>query len=118
MHVQRFDVELGRRLRQAREARGWTQARLADEMGLTQDAISLYERGERALRVEALVRLARALDVPIGFLLETHPDVVVVRGTPLAEMISRAAASPERIRTFRDVWQFMDWRDSQFRRQG
>ena len=108
--VQPFDVALGQRLRHVREARGWTQAQLAAAVGLTQDAISLYERGKRSMRVETLVDIARALDVPLSLLLDTHPEVLVIRGTPLAELLRRAAESPDRLRAFREIWEFIDWR--------
>ena len=107
---QPFDVALGQRLRRVREAHGWTQAQLAAAVGLTQDAISLYERGKRSMRVETVVDVARALDVPLSLLLDTHEDVLVIRGTPLAELLRRAADSPERLRTFREIWEFIDWR--------
>ncbi len=83
---------------------------LAAAVGLSQDAVSLYERGRRTMRVDALVAVAQALDVPLSLLLETDPDVVVIRDTPLAGVIAQAAASPERLRTFFDIWDFMAWR--------
>lgn len=84
--------------------------RLAAEVGLSQDAVSLYERGRRTMRVETLVAMAQALDVPLNSLLETHPEVVVIRNTALACVVADAAASPERLRAFYEVWDFITWR--------
>jgi transcriptional regulator with XRE-family HTH domain len=84
---------------------------LAATVGLTQDAISLYERGTRSMRVETLVRIARALDVPLSILLDTHPDVLVIRDTPVADLLARAAESSERLRAFRDIWEFLRARE-------
>jgi transcriptional regulator with XRE-family HTH domain len=108
--LRRFHAELGRRLRRARTARGWTQMRLAAEVGLSQDAVSLYERGRRTMRVDTLVAVAQALNVPLSSLLEIHPDVVVIRDTALAGVVAHAATSPERLRAFYEVWDFITWR--------
>jgi transcriptional regulator with XRE-family HTH domain len=59
--------ELGQRIREARERLGITQGNLAALMGRTQDTISSYELGNRAIRVTELPALAKALKVPIGY---------------------------------------------------
>lgn len=54
----------GRRIRHEREGRGWDQARLADELGVTQQTVSRWERGasrprpDMAARITALLQLA------------------------------------------------------------
>jgi transcriptional regulator with XRE-family HTH domain len=53
-------------LRQIREARGWTQQRLADESGVNKATINQIERGRRSPNVETLGRLADALSVEMG----------------------------------------------------
>jgi transcriptional regulator with XRE-family HTH domain len=59
-----------------RERRGLTQEQLADKAGTTGSVISLLEAGKRQLSAKWLRRLASALDIPLGYLLETHPDDV------------------------------------------
>ncbi|HEX5148358.1 MAG TPA: helix-turn-helix domain-containing protein [Candidatus Limnocylindrales bacterium] len=57
------DVRVGRILRLLRRRRGWTQSRLAGETGLSQQAISLIERGHSsALAARTLRRVFGALD--------------------------------------------------------
>lgn len=58
--VERF----GQNVRAARLARGWTQEDLAERTGLATVQISRIERGRREVRLNTLVRLLRALDVP------------------------------------------------------
>ena len=53
----------------ARKAKGWTQTQLAAAAGLTQGTISGIEGGENC-SLPTLARLARALGVPAGDLLE------------------------------------------------
>lgn len=67
--------EIGQRIREAREHLGMTQEELADVIGRTQDTISSYELGNRAIRITELPALARVLKVPIGYFFgRTDPD--------------------------------------------
>jgi transcriptional regulator with XRE-family HTH domain len=54
------------RLRRAREARGWSQARLASETGVGVATISRAENGWFEPRQETVRRLATALGVRAG----------------------------------------------------
>jgi methanogenic corrinoid protein MtbC1/DNA-binding XRE family transcriptional regulator len=56
---------LGRRLQELRSARGWKQQQLADEAGLDRTYISGLEHGKQNPTLGALLRLARALEVPV-----------------------------------------------------
>jgi transcriptional regulator with XRE-family HTH domain len=67
--------ELGRRVRELRHVRGWTQTELAARMGVKQSAIGKIERGESDIPVTALTRLADALGVAPGSLLRRPPRV-------------------------------------------
>jgi transcriptional regulator with XRE-family HTH domain len=58
------------RLREARNARGWRQQDLADEMGklgmpMDRTTIAKLEKGQREVRLDELVALAVALDVAL-----------------------------------------------------
>lgn len=55
--------EFGGRLKRARNAAGLTQQELAEEVGLTQAAISQLEKGVRAPTPALVVKLADALGV-------------------------------------------------------
>lgn len=54
--------ELGVSVRQLRERRGWTQARLAEAAGMTQPAVARFEAGGTIPTIQVLERLANALD--------------------------------------------------------
>ncbi len=62
---------IGQRVREAREQRGWSQERLADEAGVDRSYMSGIERGVRNVSVLKLARLARALKMPAR---ELFPD--------------------------------------------
>lgn len=65
------------RIRELRMARGWSQDRLALEAGLSKDAVSRIERGERSARLDTLERLGAAVGLSLPKLVdfgETTPQ--------------------------------------------
>lgn len=66
---------LGARVREAREARDWTQKQVADRLGVARTTMVAIEKGERQLKAEELVALARVFDVSLSSLLQrTEPS--------------------------------------------
>lgn len=61
-------MELGKRLKMAREAKGWTQAELGQLLNVSDATINRYERGQRRPDPNTLRRLAEALDVSLDHL--------------------------------------------------
>jgi transcriptional regulator with XRE-family HTH domain len=72
-----------------------TQARLAAESGLTQAAVSGIERGRRDLSVRTLLRMAAALRIRPGALLESDPPRPALTRHQVDE-VSRAVVSGDR----------------------
>ncbi len=65
-----FSSRLGARLRARRQARGWSQAKLAESVGVTPNYVGILERGEKLPTLDTLVALSRALDVSPADLLD------------------------------------------------
>lgn len=63
--------KVGRRIRELRQKKGWSQEELAEEAGLHRTYIGQVERGEKSIGVENLFKIAKALGVPA---------VAIVRG--------------------------------------
>ena len=61
---------LGQNLRAARETREWTQEELGQRSGVQAGEISRIEAGKRDPRVSTVEKLARAIGVPPGRLLD------------------------------------------------
>lgn len=59
-----FKAEIGKRIRAARAAKGWTLSELADKTGglLSQTRISNYENGDKLPGPDTVALLARALE--------------------------------------------------------
>ena len=62
-------MDIGGRIRAAREELGITQAALADAVGVPREAVSRMESGERAVKVGELASLARELVRPVAYFL-------------------------------------------------
>lgn len=71
----------GRRLRQARDLRGMTQAELAEKSRVSAVMISHFETGTRpSASADNLVKLSNALEVSIDYLLGRTDDPVPCSG--------------------------------------
>jgi transcriptional regulator with XRE-family HTH domain len=65
---------IGQRIRREREAAGYTQARLAEIVGIDDTVLCRIESAQRGLDSLILRRIARALDVPMDrFFAATEP---------------------------------------------
>jgi transcriptional regulator with XRE-family HTH domain len=62
----RLACELGRRVRELRERRGWSQADLARAASMTTSAVDQFEVGAASAVLRDLARLTRALNVDLG----------------------------------------------------
>jgi transcriptional regulator with XRE-family HTH domain len=61
---------VGRRIRAARRAKGWSQQFLADHADLTREHINRIEDGRKEMGIRTLKRIADALDLKPTNLLE------------------------------------------------
>lgn len=72
--------EIGWKLRKLRLQAGWTQERIAEQIGVSTQQIQNYESGANKMNTDRLQQLANALDVPIQFFFtdsnETMPMAV------------------------------------------
>lgn len=58
---------IGARLKEARQARGFTANALAEFLGVTRSAVSHYERGEQSPRPEVMRKIEEVLNLPPQF---------------------------------------------------
>ena len=79
-------TDLGERLWELREERGWSQKRTAREAGLSHVTIAHLETGKVEPRLPTLRKLARTFDMTVDELLEGEPGVPLVPALELAAM--------------------------------
>ena len=61
-------------IKRLRKARGWSQEALADAVPIDRTYISGIERKVRNPTIDVIERIARALDVPAGSLIDEPTD--------------------------------------------
>lgn len=64
-----INLQIGERCRHAREAAGYTQERLAEQIGVSTQFLSDAERGITGMSVSTIIRLCNVLSVSADFLL-------------------------------------------------
>lgn len=64
-----LNLQIGERCRQAREAAGYTQERLAEQIGVSTQFLSDAERGVTGMSVTTIIKLCNVLSVSADFLL-------------------------------------------------
>lgn len=79
-------LEIGQRIYTCRKAKGLTQESLAEKADVTPQFISFAESGKRAMRVDNIVKIAKALDVSVDYLLTG--DLVDKDMLPLSKKLS------------------------------
>lgn len=65
--------ELGRRIREERSSKGWTQETLADKASIDRSYIGGVERGERNLTFNLLCQICMALQCDVAALTRDLP---------------------------------------------
>ena len=70
MSTESITLRFGRRLRQLRENRGWTQVEMSEKVGIDRSYISDMERGKKNVCLPTLETLAQAFEITIGRLLK------------------------------------------------
>ena len=64
-------TRIGARLRQAREDKGLTQEDVAHLLGLTDVGYGAYERGQRLIPVDFLIKITGILDRSVNYFLDS-----------------------------------------------
>jgi transcriptional regulator with XRE-family HTH domain len=65
-----IDIHVGSRVRERRKYRALSQGALAESIGVSYTQLQKYERGINRVAASTLVRLARALGVPVSYFFE------------------------------------------------
>lgn len=64
----------GKKLRECRDAKNLSQSKLAKEIGLHHSIIGRYEREEAKPTIDVVIKMAKALDTTVGYLLGENKD--------------------------------------------
>lgn len=96
-------VDLGSRLRIARQRRRWSQRSFAERMGVSKQTVERLERGDPGIRLGTLASALRVLSLPIEVLDELADPAHDAVG--LSHDISRTSR-PSKIQSPEDEYDF------------
>lgn len=64
-----YDLEMsGKRIRGLREDKGYTQEKLAEEIGMSQKTIAAIEKGKKGTTIDTLVAMADVLESSLDYI--------------------------------------------------
>jgi Zn-dependent peptidase ImmA (M78 family)/transcriptional regulator with XRE-family HTH domain len=98
---------IGQRLREAREARGINAISLAEMLGITRQAVSLYENNNASPQPEMMQKIADTLNLPISFFLKPIQESPV--NNPIFYRSMSSATKTARIRAERWFYWLHDY---------
>lgn len=65
--VAKIDEMIGKRIQLKRKEKGYSADRLSEQVGISQQQLSRYERGTNKINVAHLVEIANFLQTPISY---------------------------------------------------
>jgi transcriptional regulator with XRE-family HTH domain len=87
-----IDIAVGRNVRIRRLAKGLSQKQLGTRVGLTFQQVQKYEAGANRIGSGRLVRIAKALDVPVATLFESVDGATDPGAASLLRLLDDARA--------------------------
>lgn len=91
-------TSIGLRIKEARQAKGWTQDQLAHAVDVSRSAVAQWETGRAGQVTGNLTRIAATLDVGVEFLMhggDKRAPTVASQGDELAMLRLYRECSPE-----------------------
>lgn len=86
----------GKKLREAREAKGISQSELARLLSTNHSIIGKYERDEVKPTVDVVKRLADNLDTTVGFLLGESEDLNILKDPSMLKRLNEINKLPSK----------------------
>lgn len=85
----------GKKLRDTREAKGYSQAELAKKINSYHSIIGKYERDEVKPTIDVVKKLAEVLDTTAGYLLGESEDRELLKDPTMLKRLNDIAKFPE-----------------------
>ena len=70
MELKMDNRQIGHRIKEIRESRGYTQEQLAEKLNLSVQHISVIERGVKSPRLDTFIKIANILEINADYLLK------------------------------------------------
>jgi transcriptional regulator with XRE-family HTH domain len=91
------DVHVGRRVREARVAKGMSQTDLGNSLGVSFQQVQKYEKGTNRIGASRLLQTSKALSVPVEYFFDGLDEVEDVEGVANAKLSRKAIATATKL---------------------
>ncbi len=88
-------TSFGKKLRACREDKGFSQSKLAQEVGLHHSIIGRYERDEAKPTIDIVKRMANTLGTTVGYLLGETEDAELFKDPAMLQRLKELSNLPE-----------------------
>ena len=88
--------DFGKKLREQREHKGLSQSKLAQAVGLHHSIIGRYEREEAKPTIDVVVRMAKALDTTVSYLLGESEDAQLFKNPEMLKRFTDISSFPQK----------------------
>ncbi|MEC9266823.1 helix-turn-helix domain-containing protein [Pacificispira sp.] len=96
------DVYVGRRVREARVAKGMSQTDLGDKLGVSFQQVQKYEKGTNRIGASRLLQTSMALSVPVEYFFDGIDGVDADEGPNNAKLSRKAIATATKLHQIPD----------------
>lgn len=69
-----YEIKTGERIKGLRNDKGWTQEKLANEIGTTKNQIGKYERNEQEMTIPVLKKFCQLFNISANYILNLPKD--------------------------------------------
>lgn len=88
-----MNLEIANRLQKLRKERGYSQEELAQELGISRQAVSKWERAEASPDTDNLICLAKLYNVSLDYLLSSDDSIETIKAEQMSEVKIEAKKS-------------------------
>ena len=81
-----MNLEIANRLQKLRKERGYSQEELAQELGISRQAVSKWERAEASPDTDNLICLAKLYNVSLDYLLSSDDSIETIKAEQMPEV--------------------------------
>lgn len=96
------DIHVGRRVREARVAKGMSQTDLGEKLGVSFQQVQKYEKGTNRIGASRLLQTALAVEVPVDYFFDGLQGIASEEAPNNAKLSRKAIATATKLHTIQD----------------
>ncbi|SHE47127.1 Helix-turn-helix [Marinitoga hydrogenitolerans DSM 16785] len=94
-------MSLPERLRNARELKGYTRQKLAEETGIALSSLYFYEKGERIPSADVIQKISKALNVSTAYFFEEIDTLEIPKPNKLPDFVKEQITKIDELKSLK-----------------